>query len=225
MNILVDDNREVHPYLENMKSIAKGIYVFLGEDSEVVIHDLSDPTSSIIFLAGELTDRKLGGPITDLGLEILRRAANGANPEDILNYRNQTEDGRTFKSSTLFIKDDMGEVIGCLCINYNVTKLFLVENIIGNFCKMKEDSNENSDQQQMQYEIFANDIDDVLSKMIEAAINQVEKPVPFMKKQDKLKVIEFLEQKGVFAIKRSVDRVANELSVSRYTVYNYLKEI
>ncbi|MBM7624876.1 helix-turn-helix transcriptional regulator [Sporohalobacter salinus] len=222
MRILVDNEREIHPYLENIKSIAKGIYVFLGEDSEVVIHDLSDPTSSIIFLAGELTDRKLGGPVTDL---VLKTLSDESEPEDILNYRNQTEDGRTFKSSTLFIKDDIGEVIGCLCINYNVTKLFLVENIIGNFCKMKEDSNENPDQQQMQYEIFANDIDDVLSKMIEAAINQVEKPVPFMEKQDKLKVIEFLEQKGAFAIKRSVDRVANELSVSRYTVYNYLKEI
>ncbi|ADL12714.1 helix-turn-helix transcriptional regulator [Acetohalobium arabaticum] len=222
MRILVDDTREVHPYLENVKSIAKGIHKFLGQDSEVVIHDLSDPTSSIIFLAGGLTDRELGGPVTDLVLKTLRQESN---PEDIVNYRNQTEDGRTFKSSTLFIKDDREEVIGCLCINYDVTKLSLVQNIINNFCAMEEDSNKDSNQKEIEYEIFANDINDVLNKMIKAAIDQVNKPVPFMEKEDKLKVIEFLEQKSAFIIKGAVERIADDLGVSRYTVYNYLKEI
>lgn len=222
MRILVDNSREVHPYLENIKSIAKGIYKFLGQDSEVVIHDLSDPTSSIIFLAGGLTDRELGGPITDLVLKTLRKESN---PEDILNYCNQTEDGRIFKSSTLFIKDDKEEVIGCLCINYDITKLSLVQNIINNFCAMEEDSNKDSNQQEIEYEIFANDINDVLDKMIKVAIDQVDKPVPFMEKEDKLKVIKFLEQKGAFTIKGAVERIADYLGVSRYTVYNYLKEI
>lgn len=218
MSILIDKEREVHPYLKNLMSVAKGIYQTLGKDSEVIIHDLSHPESSIVFLAGELTDRDLGGPVTDLVLRTLRK---NEHPEDILNYRNKTKDGRIFKSSTIFIEDENGDVIGCFCVNYDVTNLLLVQNIINDFCSIEEIQEGKSQHQ----ERFASDITEILAAMIEEAKAQVDKPVPFMDKEDKLKVIKFLEQRGVFMIKGAVERVADDLGVSRYTIYNYLKEI
>lgn len=46
-----------------------------------------------------------------------------------------------------------------------------------------------------------------------------------MQKEHKLKIVEVLDEKGVFLIKGAVDDVANAIGVSRYSVYNYLDEI
>ena len=46
-----------------------------------------------------------------------------------------------------------------------------------------------------------------------------------MSKEDKVSIVEALEEKGVFLIKGAVDYVAKVLCVSRYTIYNYLDEI
>ncbi|GAB6137954.1 helix-turn-helix transcriptional regulator [Halanaerobaculum tunisiense] len=220
MRILVDEKRKVHPYLENLKSIGISLHKTLGNKSEIIIHDLSNPENSVIFIAGELTDRDLGAPITDLVLRIIK---NKEDPDDILNYQTKSEDGRIFKSSTMFVKDDNNEIIGCLCTNYDITDLLLVQNIIGNFASV--DNNKGKEQDSNYKENFANNIDEVLNNIIKKAKAQVDKPAPFMEKEDKLKVIEYLDKRGAFTIKGSVETVAEDLGVSRYTIYNYLKEI
>jgi predicted transcriptional regulator YheO len=46
-----------------------------------------------------------------------------------------------------------------------------------------------------------------------------------MDKSQKLKVVSELVKRGVFMIKGAVDRVAQSLSVTRFTIYNYLDEL
>lgn len=220
MRLQIDNQREVHPYLNNMKSVAEGICKFLGQEAEVLIHDLSQPESSIIFIAGELTDRELGGPITDVGLKRLR---DKNNPDDVLNYKNELEDGRILKSSTMFITADDGEVLGCLCVNYNITNFYMAENVIKNFCNFNKQSSKKDTE--TKHEIFAENINDVMSKIMTDAIKQIKKPILYMEKEDKIEIIKYLDQRGAFMIKGAVDQVADKLNVSRYTIYNYLKEI
>lgn len=204
--------------LENVKSIAKGLHVMWGDKSEIIIHDLKQPESSVIFVAGELTNRDLGAPITDL---VLRTIKNNQDPEDILNYKINTNDGRVFKSSTIFIKNEAGQVEFCLCINIDLTEILMTQNIISNFTKTKaEKSDQNS-----QHENFAKNIDEILLDLIERAKSEVDKPIPYMTKEDKLKIIKFLDDRGAFTITKSVETVAEEMNVSKFTVYNYLKEI
>jgi len=38
-------------------------------------------------------------------------------------------------------------------------------------------------------------------------------------------MIRFMEQKGIFLIKGTIDRVAEKLKISKVTVYSYLDEI
>ena len=38
-------------------------------------------------------------------------------------------------------------------------------------------------------------------------------------------VVRYLDEKGVFLIKKSAERVAEFLDISRFTVYNYLNEV
>ena len=46
-----------------------------------------------------------------------------------------------------------------------------------------------------------------------------------MQKEDKLTIVENLEQKGIFDVKGAVEYVAERLGVTNFTVYNYLKTV
>ena len=46
-----------------------------------------------------------------------------------------------------------------------------------------------------------------------------------LKREDKLKIVSFIYDENSFLIKGAIDQVANELQVSRYTIYNYLEEL
>ena len=216
---LLEAEKKSGRILENLKSIAVGLHKMWGEKSEVIIHDLKQPESSVIFIAGSLTNRQIGAPVTDL---VLRTIKNSEDPDDILNYRTNTDDGRTFKSSTIFIKNDEDEVEYCLCINYDITELSITKNLISNFIATGEDP---AEKEEAPRENFAKNIDEILINLIENAKDQVDRPLPYMDKEDKLKIIKFLDQRGAFTITKSVETVAEELNVSKFTIYNYLKEI
>ena len=51
------------------------------------------------------------------------------------------------------------------------------------------------------------------------------KPVAYMQKEDKLAIVDRLEDKGIFDVKGSVEYVAERLGVTNFTIYNYLKEV
>jgi len=46
-----------------------------------------------------------------------------------------------------------------------------------------------------------------------------------MQKEDKLRVVKIADKKGAFLIKEAITQVAKEINVSRFTIYNYLKEL
>jgi predicted transcriptional regulator YheO len=46
-----------------------------------------------------------------------------------------------------------------------------------------------------------------------------------MTREDKVAVVSYLESKGAFLIRYSVERVAELLGLTKYTIYNYLDEI
>ena len=64
-----------------------------------------------------------------------------------------------------------------------------------------------------------------MEAMVSGELEVMQKPVAYMQKEDKLAVVESLEEKGIFDIKGAVEYVAERLGVTNFTVYNYLKEI
>ena len=74
-------------------------------------------------------------------------------------------------------------------------------------------------------ELFAHDISEVMESIVRAELETASKPVSYMQKEDKLAVVEGLENRGIFDVKGSVEYVAERLGVTNFTIYNYLKEI
>ena len=46
-----------------------------------------------------------------------------------------------------------------------------------------------------------------------------------MRKKERVEMIRFLQDKGAFSIHKSIPIIAEKMNVSRYTIYNYLREI
>ena len=90
---------------ENLSRLALALEKQFGPDCEVVVHDLSRPENSIVCIAGNVTGRRIGGPLTDFVLGLLE---NDEHPDDTIGYSARTGDGRTLKSSTIFINDEKG---------------------------------------------------------------------------------------------------------------------
>jgi predicted transcriptional regulator YheO len=68
--------------------------------------------------------------------------------------------------------------------------------------------------------------DSLLKKMIdETRAQRGGRPLRYTTKQEKLEIIQSLEEKGFFRLKRAVDTLCKELGKSRFTIYGYLREI
>ena len=65
-------------------------------------------------------------------------------------------------------------------------------------------------------------VDRALTELISLAELQVGQPLAEMSRAGKQQVVRFLDERGAFALRKSVEMVADALGVSRFTVYNYL---
>jgi len=74
-------------------------------------------------------------------------------------------------------------------------------------------------------EDFTGDINELLDDMIKRSIEHAGKPVALMNKEDKIKGIRYLDEKGALLIKKSGDKIARFYDISKYTLYSYLEEI
>ncbi|MFJ6672903.1 aminotransferase class V-fold PLP-dependent enzyme [Actinosynnema sp. NPDC091369] len=178
----------------------------LGPGTEVVLHDLGALPNSIIAIAGDLTGRKVGGPMTDLLLGLVRRGTT----QDLAGYETYAPDGRVLHSSTVFLRDDQGVAVGCLCVNSDPGP----------------DRRPGAAEAAVPaVEAFPGDVDTLQRLLVERAVTAVGVPVELMKKAHKSEVVRVLDEAGLFLIRDSVDYLAGVLGVTRYTIYNYLNEV
>ena len=210
-------SEELHPILKNTIPLVEGIANTFGKNCEVVLHDVRNPQSSIVAIAnGHVSGRIVGGPMSEYGLANLRK---GDFCKHKVNYMKKTADGRVLKSSSIYIKDENDKLIGFLCINYDISEITIVKNLISDFTSFE------SEIDFVEEDNKGNTVNDVLNSIVDKTIEGVGKPVAYMSKDEKVHIVELLDEKGVFLIKGAIDYVAKVLCVSRYTIYNYLDEI
>ncbi len=214
---MVKENK-IHPLLKNFIPLVEIIGKMFGKNCEVVLHDITRPQSSIIAISnGHVTGRKVGGPMTEKGLKVLR---NKEYEKKLIKYKSITKDGKTLKSSTFFIRDEKDNFIGALCINLNISEFEMAKNVINDLIHTLDDENIKQEE-----ETYGNNINDILYSVVNKVLDNLGKPIAYTNKEEKVEIVKKLDEKGTFLIKGAVDYVADMLCVSRYTIYNYLDEV
>lgn len=184
-----------------------------GKYCEIVVHDFDSPESSIIAITnGSLTGRKVGDTLDALGFQLLKTHP----ASDLINYRTKTKEGKELRSSSVFLRDEKGQIFGALCMNIDVTALLKAQEWIQEALGSASTTID---------ERFERSVDEVLETLIQNAISSVGKNPADMTREEKVAIVAYLEAKGAFLIRYSVERVAELLGMTKYTIYNYLDEI
>jgi len=214
------DNKQIKKYIPWVDALAETF----GKNCEVVLHDLCNLDKSIVKIAnGHVTGREVGAPITDMGLRLVEEDKERKKDAAVVGYRTKTKEGRELKSTTLFIRNDRGEAVGCLCINIDLTPYLSAKNLMDQLCQTI--SHQGASPENGSPEKFVSDVDSLMGQLIEKAIKKVNKPIVSMSRGDKLQVMRDLKKEGFFLIKGSVKKLSGELGVSIPTTYKYLEEI
>ena len=142
---IADDTAE---YLENYVRIVRLIgKSFPNSGIEILLHNLADPSHSLVVLENNVTGRHLRDGTTNLLIDLKRRQLL---QEDKLNYELNIG-ARRFKCTTIpIVRKDFG-IVGAICINIDANYLTdevmqskeRIEAWFKNFCRIDRQLDEN----------------------------------------------------------------------------------
>lgn len=216
--------RKIHPILASYIPAVEGIGRTLGDCCEVVLHDLTQPDSSVVAIYnGHITGRSVGSPISSLGLKLLKQSDLG---EDLLlNYRNTSINDKIIKSSSILIRDEDKNPLGFLCLNIDITHIVMAQDMWKSISYIGgDDTSENIKSEEHDDENFYVTVSDLMEQIIQESTKKIGKPPSLMNKEEKIQFVKLLDEKGLFFIKGAIQDIAKMLGVSKYTVYNYLEK-
>lgn len=238
---------EFGPYLPLMDFLAE----LLGPRTEIVLHDTSDLSRSIVALTnGHVSGRSVGGPATDLVLKVLQNHEHD-DRDYLANYLAESRTGGTFRSSTFFIRDAGGDVVGMLCLNIDDEPLTRARDLLAaitattGLVKGAEQGGAGAGPggaggtggapgagDGARAASSAGVVERLSTNVDELALDGVARIVAAqgvephrMTPDEKVAAVRELERAGVFLLKGAVAQVADALHVSEPTVYRYVKQV
>ncbi|MBS1155483.1 MAG: hypothetical protein H6R07_1407 [Proteobacteria bacterium] len=222
----LDTREERHLVFKVLKATLEALGSIVGRNTELVLHDLTTPESSVMAIVnGHISGRTVGSPILagpkqDLGFAAVLQSPAGAenyDPVVIQDYPTTSISGGTLRSSTVVFRDANGQPYASLCINADLSGITAAQaclaQLLGDAPKVEPKVIEQPDMELLMTEI------------IQAALANSNTPNKSMNKKAKLEAVRQMQERGIFIVKGGVEKAAVALGVTRYTIYNYLDEI
>ncbi|MCQ9628591.1 PAS domain-containing protein, partial [Cetobacterium somerae] len=151
---------------------------------------------------------EIGSPMSEFGLKILNERLYDAR-EFITNSKGVVG-GKILRSSTFFIKNIAGNIIGMICVNVDVSSYL---NIAYQMESMANFGLNLKDEKEL---VTAVDFPNSIKEMINKALLEILKGRVSWKEiegEEKLNVIKKLHQKGIFDLRGGVLEVSEALNV------------
>lgn len=203
------------PYI----SMAEMIVHTFGEDCEAVLHDLDTPECSVVYVANSaVTGRKIGDSFDQLVRQVI--LSDDLQEDFVANYYFTAPNGKLIRSSTLLIKNQDGHLEGALCINLDTTRLMQQITFLQSFLPPQE-----SAEQRLQEETAP--ADEHVAVMIEKLMDGIAGTDggAALTREERIEKVRFMDSKGIFLMKGSVEKAAEKLGVNKVTIYSYLDEV
>ena len=205
---------EVDHLLAQATKIVTGLGRTLAPFCEVVLHDLRKPEASIIAIEPSISGRRIGDTTTELGMA---RLADAGFPDIVQNYPNRFPDGRAVKSTSIGLRDADGQCIGAICINMDISLFTSMRHVLGELTQLT------SITAPVAETLKTRSLDE-LRELIEryaAGYNLQARALDLHRRRQ---LVKYLAEQGVLQLKGAAKIVAEQLGVSRASVYNDLKK-
>ena len=208
----------------------------LGCGYEIVLHDVRTPEAGIVAIAnGSVSGRGIGSPMTDKALQM---AAQGEyqRSDYLVNYAGRIPNGKLIRSSTMFIKDDDGNLIGMLCVNFDDSQYQDLAKRLSDLIHPKEYSFSESREEPSAVtefhetgakdaEQFHNNPDDLIESIFHKATEKYDISLDRLTQDERVEIIRQLKDNGLFQLKGAIPYVAERLFCSTASVYRYIGKI
>ena len=203
--------------LERLKVIAHGLAIQFGPSCEVLIHDLQgDLDTSLVYIEnGTITNRHVGDGPSHVVLDVLNYDDGS---EGRFGYLTKTKDGRILKSSTMYIRDDNGNIAYLLGINQDITEFVMMHRSLESLIGIGQAETGT-------VEKITTSVSELSDDLLLEAERLVGKPGPLMNKVERLKAISYLNEKGAFLISKSSEKIAEYFNISKFTLYSDLNTV
>ncbi|WP_434360806.1 helix-turn-helix transcriptional regulator [Parasalinivibrio latis] len=209
-------NEHDYVILKSYEAVVDGLAELIGQHCEIVLHSLDDLNKSAIRIAnGENTGRKIGSPITDLALRMLRDI-EGSERNFSRAYFTRAKGGTLMKSITVAIRNGDKRIIGLLCININLDAPF--SQVLQAFMPTEDAKTAASAVN------FASDVEELVDQTVERTIEEINADKSVSNNTKNRQIVMELYDKGIFDIKDAINRVADRLNISKHTVYLYIRQ-
>ncbi len=205
--------------LESVGRVIRALASHFGPNTEIVLHDLTteDLNHSIIAIEnGHVSGRKIGDGPSHIVLEALS-SEDPAGLEDRISYLTRTENGKTLKSTTIFLHDQNGRMTAVLGINTDITLTLAMENALH--------AMHTTGSGDAEPEPITSNVADLLDTLIARSMDLIGKPASLMSRDEKIRALTYLDENGAFLVTKSGPKVCNAFGISKYTLYSYLDEI
>ena len=206
-----------------LKAALETIASVTGQNTEIVVHDLTTPERSVTAIVnGHITGRTVGSPLIagpnhDRGFAAALPPIEGKinnEPVIISNYPTTGRNGTTLRSSTAVFRDAAGIPFASLCINADLSGLTAAHACLTQLLSPAHH----------QDNVIAEEPDMavLMAEIIQAALRNTR---GMMNRKAKLEAVQQMQERGIFIVKGGVEKAAAALGVTRYTIYNYLNAI
>lgn len=210
-------NKYLEVYVPFMDFLAE----YLGSNTEIVLHDLTDWNCSVVAIKnGHISGRKVGSPVTDLALQLLNEAAYKSEPY-VTGYQSRSKDGQRLKSATYFIRDNHQNVVGMLCLNTDYRDLVVARDLLNTLIKTMGIPTLSGEVA----ETFNLSVTDLIESNLDKVYPDNSVPARDLTPAEKLDIVSRLNDMGTFLMKGAVGYVAERLEVSIPTMYRYLNMV
>ncbi|MCP8633254.1 PAS domain-containing protein [Pseudomonas mosselii] len=205
-----------------LKATLQALGSVVPRNVEILLHDLEHPERSVVAIVnGHLSGRRVGSPILaapeqDQGFKALMQASadqQGCAPVVLPDYPT-TLKGRSLRSATAIFRDRDGQPFASLCVNTDVTGLDAVMAFLQHFQPLGATLAVTDEAADMTA-LMAGIIQDALQRSGQGRMN----------KQAKVEAVRIMQERGLFIVKGGVEKAAEALGVTRYTIYNYLEQL
>lgn len=209
--------------LSTLTALVEPLAALLPGECEVVLHDLGDLSGSIVAIAGNLTGRRVGGPAPEWLVLAQQKGTLGTS----LGHSAQHPDGHELRNSTLIFRDASGAPVAALCVLNDTRDWAAALQLARSMLPWTHDEprDEPHDSGTPAATEILQDVDGLARQVLARALASVDVPVDLMQKRHKLAIVRELNDSGYFLLRESVEKVAQALGVTRFTIYNYIGEL
>lgn len=208
---------EIKPLLKPYVVIADMLTKTFGQECEIVLHDLSIPERSVVYVANNsVTGRQVGQSFDQLVKQVI--LSNDLKEDYVVNYFFTAPNGKLIRSSTLLIRDEVGKLAGAMCINLDTTRIQSQMDYLREWLPPESEAEDH---------ISAHSQPEHIADMVTGLINSIigEQSPEQMTREERLAKVRFMEEKGIFLMRGSIELAAERLGVKEVTIYSYLDEL